>query len=207
MANIDAPTFYGAHSGDRYSFDAVPQLTKALRKGDEEAFRWLHAQWNNRLLRYCFTIARANDALANELAQSTYLRILRHIRPLPDEEALWRWIARAARSAAIDQYRTGSRYRTALSNLADWMRGYKKQSEPNGLPLLEHLNHVISTLSSEEQTLIELRYFKQVPLTEIGIEFDCSARAVEGRLARLRKKIQQHMHIRMQAEVLNEYRE
>ena len=82
------------------------------------------------------------------------------------------------------------------------MRGHKKQkqSESVEFSLLAHLDHVLADLEAEERNLIELRYFKRIPLTEIGAELDCSARAVEGRLARLRKKIQQHIQIRMQLE-------
>jgi RNA polymerase sigma factor (sigma-70 family) len=189
-------------AGGAYSFHDVPRLNKALRRGDEEAFRWLHTQWNGRLVRYCFVIARGDDAVANELAQATYLRLMRHIRPLPDEYALWAWMARAARSAAADRHRVGMRYSKALARLGDWMAGPKpEQVEPKTeSALYTLLDRVLDELDEEEQFLIDRRYFNPVPLETIGAELNCSARAIEGRLARLRKKIHQRLQLCMNEE-------
>lgn len=104
----------------RFTFADTPALTRALRGGDEEAFRWLHQQWNARLFHYSFAIAAGDEGLAGEIAQATYLRILRHVGELPGEEALWNWIARAASNAATDLHRKRSRYSGALARFTDW---------------------------------------------------------------------------------------
>ncbi len=169
-----------------YSFADTPALTAALRTGDEEAFSWLHAQWNPRLYRYCLAIAAGDDALAGEIAQAAYLRVARHMRVLAEESALWAWLARAARDAATDLRRTGGRYLGALARFAAWFR---PSSPPEDDGLLAALDAALAKLEPDERALVEARYFRRDSLEATGAQLGCSARAVEGRLARLREKL------------------
>lgn len=144
-------------------FTDTPALTTALRAGDEAAFRWLHEQWHARLMRYSFALARGDTAFAGEIAQATYLRVVRHIRVLPDEDALWGWLACAARSAATDFSRTGGRYRGALARFSEWLRGQPETSADDSAEaeaqLLAALDAALAQLTAEERELIasELR--------------------------------------------------
>lgn len=174
-------------------FADTPALTAALRAGDEAAFRWLHDHWHARLARYSFALARGDGALAAEIAQATYLRVVRHIRVLPDEGALWSWLACAARSAATDLGRTGGRYRSALARFGEWLRG-----QPETLPdtsaeaesqLLAALDAALAQLTAEERDLIADRYFQRVPLEQTAARLNTTARAIEGRLARTRQRL------------------
>lgn len=182
-------------SGERrFDFSDIHHLTLALQSGDEEAFRWLHAQWNMRLYRYCFVLARGDENLAREIVQATYIRLFRHIRELPDETALWNWLARAARSASLDLHRGSARYKVAIARLVEWFRPCSISTEDDTVEdgtdlLLLGLDRVLLRLDNHERALIEARYFENIPLEQIGKDLNISARAVEGRLARLRKRL------------------
>ncbi len=89
-------------SAEEFTWAEVPRLTSALQRGDERAFAWLHRAWASRIHRYCFALAAGRETLAGEISQSVWLRLVRHIRVLPDEAALWNWLACAARHAASD---------------------------------------------------------------------------------------------------------
>lgn len=174
-----------------FSFANTPRLTTALRAGDEDAFRWLYAQWNPRLLRFCFALAGGDEAIAAELAQASYLRLFRHIRPLADETAMWSWLACAAKSAARDLHRTSGRYRRAIERFSEWLRFRPSVANAEDARLLAALDIALAKLSGSERELIEARYFDRVPLEEIGTRFNTSARAIESRLARLRIRLRQ----------------
>lgn len=177
----------------RVRFADTPALTAALRAGDEAAFRWLHEHWNARLARYCFALARGDAVLAAEIAQATYLRVIRHIRVLPDEAALWSWLACAARSAATDLGRTGGRYRGALARFGEWLRGQPETFADNSAEaetqLLTALDAALAQLTAEERDLIADRYFHRVPLEQTAARLNTTARAIEGRLARTRQHL------------------
>jgi len=174
-------------------FADTPALTAALRAGDESAFRWLHEHSHARLMRYGFALARGDGALAAEIAQATYLRVVRHIRVLPDEAALWSWLACAARSAATDFGRTGGRYRGALTRFSEWLRGQPETSADNSAEaeaqLLTALDAALAQLTAEERDLIADRYFHRVPLEQTAVRLNTTARAIEGRLARTRQRL------------------
>ena len=181
-----------------FSFADTPGLTAALGRGDEDAFRFLHAQWNGRILRYCFALAAGDDALAHELSQAIYLRIFKHIRRMPDEASLWGWITCAARSAACDLRRVGGRYGRALARFGEWLR-WRSPREASEDPAIEALEAALAELSPEDRTLIEARYFEHVPLEQIGERLGASTRAIEGRLARLRTHLRERIKSATQA--------
>lgn len=177
---------------EAFAFDDVPNLTAALHVGNEDAFAWLHGQWSHRINRYCFALAAGDGVFASEISQAAWLRIVRHIRTLNDEAALWNWITCAARHAATDLRRTGGRYRQALARFAEWW------SQPScvgqdgsGDELLAALEAALLQLSEDERALIEGRYFAHDSLISIGKRRALSERAVEGRLARLRQRLRE----------------
>lgn len=174
-------------------FADTPALTAALRAGDEAAFRWLHEHWHARLARYSFALARGDGALAAEVAQATYLRVIRHIRLLPDEAALWSWLACAARCAATDLSRTGGRYRGALARFSEWLRGQPETPADSSAEaqLLAALDAALAQLTAEERDLIADRYFHRVPLEQTAARLNTTARAIEGRLARTRQRLRE----------------
>jgi RNA polymerase sigma-70 factor (ECF subfamily) len=175
-----------------FNFADAPALTAALRAGDDRAFRWLHAQWNGRLSRYCFALASGDDALAAEIAQATYVRLARHVHVLPSEDALWNWLALAARCAAAELRRAGGRYRSALARFADWLnlRWHESPADADSA-MLAALDTALALLSDDERGLIDARYFQRHSLDEIGVRLGATSRAIEGRLARLRERLRQ----------------
>jgi len=166
--------------------DDIPKLCRKLRRGDEDAFTTLHSRWHERLHRYCLVLARGDETATHELVQACYLRVLRHLRPLPDEEALWNWLAKAARHAAADRYRRSSRYRRAIERFTRQFRPPPQETES---PLERALEEAVAALTADERELLRERYEARTPLVEIGRRRGISSRAVEGRLARLRERL------------------
>ena len=175
---------------EAFAFDDVPRLTAALKRGDEAAFAWLHAQWSGRISRYCFAIAAGDETFAGDIAQAVWLRLARHVRIVNDESALWSWIACAARHAARDLRRKGGRYLRALSRFAEWWQPAVIDTEAD-YHLPAALEAALNKLTADERALIEGRYFAQESLESIATRHALSPRAVEGRLARLRTRLRE----------------
>jgi RNA polymerase sigma factor (sigma-70 family) len=175
---------------EMFAFPDVPRLTAALKRGEEPAFAWLHREWSGRINRYCFALAAGDETFASEIAQAAWLRLVRHVRVMNDEQALWNWIALAARHAAADQRRVGGRYLRALSRFAEWWQPSNIRAELED-PLPAALESALEKLSAEDRALIEGRYFVCESLETIGARHRLTARAVEGRLARLRVRLRE----------------
>jgi len=169
----------------------VPCLTAALKRGEEKSFQWLHQAWASRINRYCFALAAGNETFAVEICQSVWLRMVRHIRVLPDEAALWNWIACAARHAASDQRRKGGRYRGMLNRFTCWwrLRSTEAESASSIDHLLSALESALVRLTPLERGFVESRYFSGASLEAIATQHTLTVRAVEGRLARIRERL------------------
>jgi RNA polymerase sigma factor (sigma-70 family) len=206
LAPVELPSESPCHAAtvEAHTFAETPRLTAALRQGDAAAFRFLHAQWNQRILRYCFALSAGDDAFATEIAQATYLRIFKKVSRLPDEAALWNWTTCAMRSAAIDLRRVGGRYRRALARFADWLRfGSGAKPDPaHETRLFAALDDALAALEAEERHLIDCRYFHREPLEVIAARCGTSARAIEGRLARVRARLRSLMTATLRKETL-----
>jgi RNA polymerase sigma factor (sigma-70 family) len=177
-----------------FALDDVPGLTAALKRGEGAAFTWLHCEWSSRISRYSFALAAGDDAFASEIAQSTWLRIVRHMRVLDNEQALWCWIACAARHAAADLRRKGGRYQRALARFKDWWSPSDDSTATDDISsLMSAMESALAQLSAEENLLVEGRYFSGESLETIGMRLAISSRAVEGRLARLRQRLREEI--------------
>lgn len=173
-----------------FSFAAVPRLSEALKRGDENAFAWLHGAWAKRIHRYCFALAAGDETLAAEITQSVWMRLMRHIRTLPDEAALWNWTACAARHAAADLRRKGGRYFRVLAHFARWWRPASMEPADDAADnLTSALESALGRLGAQERELIEARYFSKEPLAATAARHALSMRAIEGRLARTRERL------------------
>ncbi len=172
---------------------SVPALTAAVRSGEEAAVRVLHSRYHGRLTRYALVLTRGDEAVAAEAVQTAFLKSLRHLRPLPDEVALWAWLARATRTAAADAGRRGRRYLAVLDRVAALF------SRPPEAPAmveedveavwLAALEKALAGLDTESRALIDARYYQRRPLAEVAAGQASTDRAIEGRLARIREKL------------------
>ena len=168
----------------------IPQLTAAVRRGDESALRELHARYCERLTRYALVITRGDETAAGDAVQTAFLRSLRHLRPLPDESALWAWLARAARTAAVDAGRRTRRYSALLARVAA-LFSREVEAPPEDTESIWHaaLENALTELDAASRALVEARYFQRRPLADVAAEQSSTDRAIEGRLARIREKL------------------
>jgi RNA polymerase sigma factor (sigma-70 family) len=183
--------------------DSAPQITEAaqrsieilcarVRGGDEGAVRELHARYSARLSRYALVICRGDEGAATEAVQNTFLKAIRSLRVVSDEAALWAWLARTCRTSAADASRRARRYAKALAKLASlFSRTPEPPIEDTDGIWEEALAEAMRGLDDEERALIDARYTLGTPLAEIAIAGHTSARAIEGRLARIREKLRQ----------------
>jgi RNA polymerase sigma factor (sigma-70 family) len=168
---------------------SVPQLTAAVRRGDETAVRLLHDRYCERLTRYALVIARGDETAAAEAVQNAFLKALRSLRVLPDESALWAWLARAARTAAADAGRRSRRYAAALARFTAWFSRPEPAPEDTEAIWHDALEKALAGLDAASRALIDARYYGRESLAETAAAQKTTERAIEGRLARVRERL------------------
>src|SRR5262249_29741766 len=75
-----------------------------LRRGDPDAFDALLARYQNRLYRYLLRFT-ANAAVAEDLFQETWLKVITQIHRYDDGRPFEPWLLRVARNLALDHFR------------------------------------------------------------------------------------------------------
>jgi len=149
----------------------IPSWTRALARGEEEAFRRLYDVYFLRLYRYLLVAAYGNEVMAQDAVQETMIRVARKVQPMGSEEDFWRWLTTVARNVLRDQARRQNRYRGMLDRLTDWFgfherNGGGRQSAPN---LVLHSQSTGSVMAAPKAT-IEEPEFKIPRLTDTEFE-------------------------------------
>ena len=90
------------HTIDVLDDESTTVLLKAAAEGDEAAWKHLVAR-HSRLVWHVIWLVGARGSTAEDVYQTTWLRLLEHIDRIRDPERLGGWLARTARNEAIRQ--------------------------------------------------------------------------------------------------------
>jgi RNA polymerase sigma factor (sigma-70 family) len=168
--------------------DEVLAVTSAIAKGDERAFDRFYAAFFDRLHRYLLLRSGGREEAVRDALQEAMLRVIRYMKPFPDNGALWNWLRRIAASALIDQVRKEQKLPRALTRTPDALEAKPGDEDPDAV-LERILSDCLAALSTEERGLVEGKYFEGRSHDAMAIEAGVSPKAVESRLSRIRKKL------------------
>jgi RNA polymerase sigma-70 factor (ECF subfamily) len=169
----------------------VAALTRRMVEGDEMAYRVFYDAYFDRLWHYLLVIAAGNEDAARETLQATLVRVTRHIKSFQSEDVFWSWLTVLARSAFSDETRRRRRYFSFLERFtrhaAIASDGASGDQTDERLRIL--LEHQVALLPSDEQKLVEQKYFVRRAVREIAGELQTTEKAVESKLSRIRRKL------------------
>lgn len=81
-------------------------LIEALKKGNEEAYKYLMKSFNNRLIGYAIALVKNPDQ-AQDIVQNVYLKLWRFRNRLDDNFPLKSYLFKSVYNEFVDQYRRG----------------------------------------------------------------------------------------------------
>ena len=190
-AQSDSSSLWGESLGPANPCHAldVPVLTAAICTGDQRAFEQLYHTIFSPLYSYLLVCARGREQEVQEALQESLIRIVRKMKPFKDQAGLWNWIRCIARNALIDQLRKAKRSnrRSSFPSEADLVRERSEQDSLTELTI--HLDHCLKQLPPMERSLIQGKYLDTKTHKTLAQEYQLTPKAVESRLARIRKKL------------------
>lgn len=168
------------------------ELLARLKSGDWDAFETLLIRYNgmmNYIIRGILTDSReAEDCMA--LVQAKLWEKLSSYRE--ERASLSTWITSVCRNAAYDRLRFLQRQTRQAAPLEDWIPD--PAASPEELVLRqerrEHLRKVLNALRDFDRKLFYRKYYYLQSTAQIAAELGLSERAVEGRLYRIRTRLQ-----------------
>jgi RNA polymerase sigma factor (sigma-70 family) len=167
----------------------IPVLTQAVRRGDQRAFEQLYHAVFAPLYRYLLVCSSGKEQEVQDALQETLIRTARRMKRFDHATDLWNWIRCIGRHALIDQMRQIKRRPRCLSLASETDL---IQAPPEQDPLSElthHLDHCLHQLPHTERILIQGKYLEAKSHKTLAQEHGLTPKAVESRLARIRKKL------------------
>lgn len=163
-------------------------LTRGLVGCDEQAWRDLHARYFARLKSQA--MARGvPEGDAAEVVQRVYLRVLRHAKVIGTEDALSAWLGCLTRCEAIDFTRRSKRRSWLGERFQQWQEYARSGHEADG----GALESAMLSLEEEDRRLVSRHYLDGWSQEELAEEQKTSVKAVESKLARLRRRLRKEM--------------
>lgn len=168
----------------------VRTLTLAIRRGEAAAFSRFCDLYSFRLYKFLLVLAR-DDNNARELVQTVLIKLAKRVEVFDEERQLWAWLCVLARNAFLDRCRARQRDRQFVP-LHELPVELDTPANPDA-QLSESLHEALAQLAPEERELIHAAYVDGCSLRELADASGQTYKAVESRLARLRRKLKQHL--------------
>jgi RNA polymerase sigma factor (sigma-70 family) len=171
--------------------NAAELLSEFRQRRSEQAFAELVRRFGDLV----FSVAKRrlnNAALAEEAAQSVFLRLAKSAPNITSEPELIGWLHRTTLHAAIDLWRAETR-RRAREEKAAAMQSIESQQNPSALALV--VDEALDELSDSDRQTLLLRFFDGRKMRELGehlgITEDAAKMRVTRSLDRLRERLAQ----------------
>lgn len=155
---------------------------------DEEAWTEFHQRYFD-WLHTTSLLRGSSHSDADDIVQQTCLRAVRHIKVFDSENELKNWLSCLMRCVVIDRARKLDRRHILIEKFTLWQQ--LKQDDQNHQDdlNLDHLDRAMSELACHDAQLIKLKYIDGWSTHELAEKNSTTPKAIESKLARLRKKI------------------
>lgn len=168
------------------------KIIELLKAQKDEGLRLLDRQYSG-LVHYIVGNILENPEDSEECINDIYIKIWNSIASYsPQKGKFTTWLTAVARNTALN-YLKYKQHRNHEELEEDAAGTSSLEEEVLRRERAEELKKAIATLSLEEQHLFYRKYYYLQKTAQIAAELGMTERSVEGKLYRLRKKLQQQL--------------
>jgi len=176
----------------------IQQLLSEARSGSRASMGRLAGIVRERLYPFVFRTTLNHD-LTEDVLQETLLTMVGQVACLREKRRFWPWVFRIAWSKLQDNFR---RRRHQSSGKASLRQNQSYEARTDGGNLLEatihaerlqQLSEVIEQLSRQHKDILRLRYYEQLPYTEIATLTRTTPQKARARFHRAKKYLKARM--------------
>jgi RNA polymerase sigma-70 factor, ECF subfamily len=172
-------------------------LIARARRGDEEAFRLIFERYTRPVMRFIFCMV-SDRALAEELAQETFVRAYKNLGALRDEARLSTWLFGIARNVTREAIRS-NRHETRRVEFDHLLAVCDEKPSPAGELLDKELKdvvrHTIGMLDEEKRMVFTLKVYQQRSYDEIAQVTGFSIPKIRNLLYRARAEMRRRLSL------------
>lgn len=168
-------------------------LLKKIATGDKDAFATLYLSYQPRLIKFCSRILRNDVALAADIVDEALIEVWKSAGSFSGRSQPSTWIHSITRYRLIGYLRKNKEL--LRDDSSDWDNVEDKALLPDEEIMLSERNKKIidslHKLSDKHREVIELVYFKELPIKEIGKMLNISENTVKTRMFYARSKLKE----------------
>ena len=174
------------------------ELVLQLQSGNLDALGTLYDRYQHIVYRTALAIT-GDDAAAADLLQDVFLRIHRFSHHIDPERPLEPWLYRVTTNLTYTWIKRRKRWLFhSIDEMAEWLKGSKKQSPAFQVEKKEEWQHVasaVATLPFRHRVVIVLHYFSDLSLDEISAVLEIPVGTVKSRLHYGRKTLKAQLEV------------
>jgi RNA polymerase sigma-70 factor (ECF subfamily) len=178
-------------------------LTRQIRAGNPDSLTVFYDHFFNLVFQEVRRIGGRDEATSLDLAQDTFLNIIRRIKPMAGEAHVTAWVRTVARTTTYDWLRKQRRQffrdrnyqdtRSLGDPTADFDSAEPQDEDSDTEARLALIREKLEALPAEMREMISLRYRLGWTLSRIGQRFGLKSGAVDGRVRRAIQKIRNEL--------------
>jgi RNA polymerase sigma-70 factor, ECF subfamily len=166
----------------------------------KEVFQRLYQEYHQDIFQFLFYMVK-NRALAEELVQEVYVKVLKSYNKFKGESSEKTWLFSIARHVAIDYFRRQKRMRKRIMDNFDWQeKGYLIQDQtklPDEIAVLNDdirkIYQCLHQCTVDQQSVIILRYIQSLSIQETAEILNWSVSKVKTTQHRAIKSLRRYM--------------
>lgn len=193
MAGAAGSEHQGSPPHDAAEDREVLAMTRAIARGDPDAFARFYEVWFDRAYKLVRGATRRDEAFCLDVVQDAMLRVVRSLRPTRGRQELSRWFARVVYTTALDHLRRETRRNRHEKNIAATARRSRDDAGLLEVVELEEqqrwLEERLAELQPTDKALLRLRFFDAKTLREAGAAVGLSSHAARGRIERTLRRL------------------
>ncbi len=163
-------------------------LACRIQQGDRDALAALVERHHDALMGYLYRTTGGDRALAQDLAQETFLRLMRSIKRYQYPRPFKPWLYAIATNLARDHYKRAAVRWRATEREYDWPHDVEDDGEPPETLLVaaveaRQIAVALGRLPEAQREVVVLRYYQEFSLAEISQILDIPLGTVKSRLS------------------------
>ncbi len=167
--------------------DSEQSLIARAQRGDAQAYESLVRQYEQIVFRAAWLVTR-DEHEAADVAQESFVRAYRALGSFKMGQPFRPWLLRIVTNQALNRVKTAQRRARMTERYGSEMIARQEDPSPDHVIVAheqnERLLEAVSRLADDEQTLIALRYFLELPEAEVADVLKVPLGTVKSRLHR-----------------------
>ena len=177
----------------KLSSTEIEDMTRGMKRLHNASYYVFFSSYYNRLWAYLVVVSNGNAEDIEEVLQITFEKVVKHIKVFRQEHEFWAWLCTISRNSYLDSLRKRKRSLRAFEMLSDYLSLFSSPEEKIDDTDSTLINRALQELEPTERILIEQKYYQGNNHLEIGASLGITEKAVESKLARIRKKLRRKL--------------